>query len=94
MGLRGGRAKAGATLRAPKGASYAPDAAIVLGWGMTEPSDTPPPAASVTPAQRALEMKRAAAAKAAPAHGAGGRKQEERAAAARSASKSKPALRK
>ena len=59
---------------------------------MTDPADTPQ-AASVSPAQRALEMKRAAA-KNAPAHGAGGRKQDERAAAARSASKSKPALRK
>ncbi len=60
---------------------------------MTDPSDTPPQAASLSPAQRALEMKRQAA-KTAPAHGAGGRKQAERAAAARSASKSKPAMRK
>ena len=60
---------------------------------MTDPSDTPPKAASVSAAQRALEMKRNAA-KAAPNTGAGGRKQTERDAAARSASKSKPALRK
>jgi hypothetical protein len=60
---------------------------------MTDPTDTPPKAASVSPAQRALEMKRNAA-KASPGNPAGGRKQSERDAAARSASKSKPALRK
>lgn len=60
---------------------------------MTDPSDTTPKAASISPAQRALEMKRAAA-KTAPNAGAGGRKQAERDAAARSASKSKPAMRK
>jgi len=59
---------------------------------MTDPSDAAakPPASSVP---RALEMKREAA-KAAPSQGLAGRKQSERAAAARSASKSKPALRK
>ena len=55
---------------------------------MTDTPDKP-----LSPAQRALEMKRNAA-KAAPGAPAGGRKQSERAAAARSASKSKPALRK
>ena len=60
---------------------------------MTDPTDTPPRSAGVTAAQRALEMKRNAA-KSAPADAPGGRKQSERAAAARSASKSKPAMRK
>jgi hypothetical protein len=54
-------------------------------------TDTPEKPQS--PAQRALEMKRNAA-KSAPGGPAGGRKQAERAAAARSASKSKPAMRK
>lgn len=62
---------------------------------MTDPADTsgPDEAPTLSPAQRALEMKRAAA-RTAQTAGAGGRKQTERAAAARSASKSKPALRK
>lgn len=60
---------------------------------MTDPADPPAKAASVSPAQRALEMKRNAAKAGLAAH-AGGRKESERAAAARSASKSKPAMRK
>jgi hypothetical protein len=58
---------------------------------MTDQPDAPAPSPTAAAAQRALELKRAAAA--APA----GRKRDfadERVAAARSASKSRPALRK
>jgi hypothetical protein len=60
---------------------------------MSEPEDTPPAQKSATEVLAELVARRKAAASSG-APGALGRRQSERAAAARSASKSKPAMRK
>jgi hypothetical protein len=60
---------------------------------MTDPTDADPKSKSVQLAQRALEMKRAAA-KGGGADAAAGRRQSLTDAAHRSASKSKPAMKK
>jgi hypothetical protein len=61
---------------------------------MSEPSDDSPKSKSVELAQRALELKRAGAKGGAGQGGARTDRGQERAAAARSASKSRPAMKK